>query len=89
MAEPLINEGEVVVHRFVVVRWRAVTKAVVQGRGMRNQRSGERVREFGRGGVVRFAQVVVVDMHGPDVPRRVVKVKRDLVRAPLVVRVQR
>ena len=52
-------------------------------------RSGERVREFGRGGVVRFDQVVVVIMHGPDVLRRVVEVKRDLVLAPLVERVLR
>ena len=46
---------------------------------------GKRLREFGRGGVVWFPQVVVVDVHGPNPLRRVVKVKWDLVRAPLVV----
>ena len=82
-----LDEREVVVHSCVVVRGGAVSEAVVYGRG--NQRSGERVRKFGCGGVVRFAQVVKMDVHGLESLRGVVKVKRDLVRAPLVVCVWR
>ena len=56
----------------------------MQGRG--NQRSGERLREFGRGGVVWVTQVVEMNVDGPRSVRSAVKVERDLVRAALVLR---
>ena len=50
---------------------------------------GKRLREFGRGGVVWVTQVVEMNMYGFKVLRCAVKVKWDLVRAPLVVRARR
>ena len=47
------------------------------------------MREFGRCGVVWVPKVVKMDVHGLESVRGVVKVKRDLVRAPLVVCVRR
>ena len=52
-------------------------------RGHGNQRSGRRC------GGPRFAKVVEVDMYGFKVLRCAVKIKWDLVRAPLVVRARR
>ena len=83
-----LDKGEVVIHGRVVVGGGAVPEAVVQSRG--NQRCGSGVgRLAGCGGVVWFAQVVVVNVNGTEILRRVVKVKWGLVRPTLVVRVQR
>ena len=60
---------------------KAVPETIVCGHG--NQRSGRRC------GVVRLAKIVEVNMHGLKVLRCAVKVKWDLVRAPLVVRAWR
>ena len=48
-----------------------------------------RRRCLGGGGVVRFAQFVKIHVYRAKVGRSVVEVERNLVRAPLVVRVRR
>ena len=78
------DEGEVVIHGCVVVGGGAVPEAVVHSSG--NQRCGRWGLSFGCGGVVRFAQVVVVHVYRAKVHRSAVEVERNLVRDVLVLR---